>query len=211
MANFEIWQKADLKKPLQVQALHGVVFSADNMANLFGVEVLDDGAAASLTGSVTGYAIRADGATLTVTGTLAGNKASITLPASAYVVTGPLDIVVKVTGGGATTTVGAWRAYVQRSTTDSIIDPGHVIPSLEELLALIEPMEQGTAAANAAAQAANTAASNANTKANAANTAANTANTAAGKIDNMTVAATTGNAGTSAQAVISEVSGHKQR
>lgn len=174
--NFETWLQSDLTKPLKVQALHGVFFSADNAANLIGVEVYNNGTAAALSGTCIGYAIRADGGTLPITGTVSGNKASIILPTSAYVIEGPLDIVIKVVSGSVKTTVGACRGYVQRATTDTIIDPGHVIPSLEELLALIEPMEEATDAANAAAASANNAASNANSKATAANTAATNAN-----------------------------------
>ena len=194
MAQFETWLQSDLQRPLTVQTLTGVVFSADSQANVLGVEVLDGGAPAALSGTVMGYIIRADGATVSVAGALAGSRASIVLPQSAYAVTGPLDIVIKLTQGSGSsptvTTLGACRAYVQRSTTDTIVDPGHIIPSLEELLALIEPMEQGTAAANAAAQAANAAAGNASAKAAAADaaaqnaaSAAQTANTAAQNAD----------------------------
>lgn len=189
--NFETWLQSDLTKPLKVQALHGVFFSADNAANLIGVEVFDGGTAAALSGTCIGYAIRADGGTLPITGAVSGNKASIILPTSAYVIEGPLDIVIKVVSGSVKTTVGACRGYVQRATTDTIIDPGHVIPSLEELLALIEPMEEATDAANAAASSANNAASNANSKAAAANTAAQSANTAASTANTAAANATT--------------------
>lgn len=143
MALFETWLKSDLKKPLNVERLTGNLFSSDNEGNKIGVEVLDNGAAATLTGGVTGYIIRADGATVTVTGTLSGNKASIVLPSSAYVVVGQVSIVIKV----STTTVGACVGYVYRTTTDTLVDPGHVIPSIEELLAKIADCEAATAAA----------------------------------------------------------------
>ena len=177
--NFETWLQSDLTKPLKVQTLHGLFFSADNAANRIGIEVFNAGLPAALSGTCIGYAIRADGGTLTITGAVNGNKASIILPTSAYVIEGPLNIVIKIVSGSVKTTIGACQGYVQRATTDTIIDPGHVIPSMEELLALIEPMEQGTAAANAAAASANTAATNANNKASAANTAATNANNAA--------------------------------
>ena len=73
-----------------------------------------------------------------------------------------------------------------------------MIPSIAELLAKIEEMEQGTTAANAAASAANTAAGKANTaatnadsKASAANTAASSANTAATNANSKATAADT--------------------
>ena len=199
--NFATWLQSDLTKPLKVQALHGVFFSADNAANLIGVEVYNNGTAASLSGTCIGYAIRADGGTLTITGTVSGNKASIILPTSAYVIEGPLDIVIKVVSGSVKTTVGACRGYVQRATTDTIIDPGHVIPSLEELLAQIDACEQATDAANAAA-------TNANSKASAANTATTRANNAAAALENMDATATTLTPGSSATASVSTVSGH---
>ena len=144
MAVFETWLRSDLKKPLVVQKLTGNLFSADNEGNKIGVEVLDNGAAASLSGSVYGYVIRADGATVTVTGTLSNNKAYIVLPSSVYSVVGQVSIVIKV----GTTTVGACVAYVYRTTTDAIVDPGHVIPSISELLEKIGACEAAAAAAN---------------------------------------------------------------
>lgn len=176
MAVFETWLRNDLKKPVKVKQLEGNLFSADNGGNLIGVEVMNNGQAASLSGGVTGYIIRADGQTVVINGSLSGNRASITLPTSAYVVVGQISIVIKV----GTTTVGACTGYVYRTTTDAIVDPGHVIPSLEELLAQIANCIAATSAANTAAGAANTAAGSANTAAGAANTAAGTANTAAG-------------------------------
>lgn len=138
MAVFETWLKNDLKKPVSVKQLSGNLFSADNGGNLIGVEVTDDGSPASLSGGVYGYVIRADGATVVVQGSLSSNKASITLPTSCYAVVGQISIVIKV----GTTTVGACVGYVYRTTTDTIVDPGHVIPSLEELVAQIATMQQ---------------------------------------------------------------------
>lgn len=143
MALFETWLKSDLKKPLKVEQLKGNLFSSDNGGNQIGVEVLDNGSPATLTGGVIGYVIRADGATVAVNGSLSGNRASIVLPASAYVVTGQVSIAIKV----GSTTVGACSAYVYRTTTDSLVDPGHVIPSIEELLEKIAACEAATTAA----------------------------------------------------------------
>lgn len=184
MAVFETWLKNDLKKPVSVKQLSGNLFSADNGGNLIGVEVTDDGSPASLSGSVYGYVIRADGATVVVQGSLSSNKASITLPTSCYAVVGQISIVIKV----GTTTVGACVGYVYRSTTDTIVDPGSVVPSIAELLALIGDCEAATTAATSAASSANSAAS---------------------AIANMTVGVTEVTAGTAPSAVISDVSGHK--
>lgn len=191
MAVFETWLKSDLQKAVQVKSIQGNLFSADNAGNLIGVVITNGGSPAEITGNVTAYVIRADGATVVVEGSLSGNRASVTLPASAYAVVGQASIVIKV----GTTTVGACTIYVYRSTTDTIVDPGEVIPSITELLEKIDEMEQGTAAANTAAQNANT--------------AATSATTAASKIDNMTVEASRLPESASPTAQISEVSGHK--
>lgn len=138
MAVFETWLKSDLKKPLKVTQLEGNLFSQDNGGNLIGAEVTDGGQAATLSGNVTGYFMRADGETVVIVGTLSGNRASIVLPASAYVVVGQASIVIKV----GDTTVGACVGYVYRTTTDAIVDPGRLIPSLADLLAQIETMRE---------------------------------------------------------------------
>ena len=101
--NFETWLQSDLTKPLKVQTLHGLFFSADNAANLIGAEVFNGGVPAALSGTCIGYAIRSDGGTLAITGTVSGNKASIILPTSAYVIEGALDIVIKVVSGNVKT------------------------------------------------------------------------------------------------------------
>ena len=147
---FETILHSDLQKLVQVEQLTGNMFSADNGGNKITVEILDGGAPATVSGAVYGYVIREDGKTVVIEGSLSGNKASITLPTSAYAVIGWIDIVIKV----GNTTAGACRAYVYRTTTDVIVDPGEVIPSLAELLAQIGACQQATEAATAAATAA---------------------------------------------------------
>lgn len=153
---FETILQSDLQKMVNVKQLTGNLFSADNGGNKITVEILDGGAPATVSGSVYGYAIREDEKTVVIEGTLSGNKASIVLPASAYAVIGKLNIVIKV----GTATVGACSAYVYRTTTDAIVDPGSVVPDISELLAQIGACEEATTAANTAATAANTAAAN---------------------------------------------------
>lgn len=216
----ETWLKTDLQKGVDVTPLRGNLFSGDSQSNLIGVEVYDNDQAVTLSGSVQGFFIRGDGATVTIAnGTLDGNKASVILPSACYAIIGPVSIAIKVGG----TTVGACHGYVYRTSTDAIVDPDHVIPSLSELLAQIEACQNATTAANTAATNANTkagladtAATNANQKATAANNAASLANSAAAyantagaKINNMTVSASGLAAGASPTATVSEVDGHK--
>lgn len=139
MAQLETWIRQDLKKPLQVQYLNGTMFSQDNAANLVGVEVFDDGEPATLGGSVSANVVRSDGGTVAVSGgTLSGNKVSVILPQAAYAIPGAISIIIKLTTGGTVTTLGAIVVTVYRSSTDAVVDPGTIIPSVQNLISQIE-------------------------------------------------------------------------
>lgn len=138
MARIETWFNQDLKQAVKVRYIDGNVFSADNGGNVVGVNVFDEGQPATLSGTVSGSVIRADGVTVAIIGTLSGNKASVILPQSAYVVPGALSVVIKLTSGSVITTLCAVVANVYVSSTDSIVDPGTIIPSVETLIAEIE-------------------------------------------------------------------------
>ena len=138
MAVIESWVRCDLKKPVQVQMLGGNLFSMDNQGNKIGVEVFNNGAEASISGTVSGNVIRADGATVAVSGTLSGNKAYIVLPQAAYAVPGFITIVIKLTSSGVITTLAAVTGIVYRSSTDTTVDPGTIIPSIQTLIAEID-------------------------------------------------------------------------
>lgn len=152
MAWYTTWLRADLENPPQVQPIHGVMFSQDRMGNLIGVRVYYNGAAAALSGTVTGYVIRADGETVLVSGRLENNnEAYIVLPQAAYAIVGQISVVIKLSDENSDTTLCACTAYVQRSRTDAIVDPGGVIPDIATLLAQIDQMHAATANANDAA------------------------------------------------------------
>lgn len=137
MAVIETWVKTDLQSIVKVKMMHGILFSQDNMANLIGVELLDGGAPATVSGSVSANVLRADGTTVAVAGTLSGNLASVTLPQAAYAVPGTVAIAIKLTTDGTITTIGAIQSIVYRTSSDTIIDPGTIIPSVQDLIAAI--------------------------------------------------------------------------
>ena len=134
MAQYESWFKQDLKKPIKVQLLNGNLFSQDNQGNLIGVEVFDNGEPASLAGTVSANIIRADGGTVAATGTLSGNKCSVVLPAAAYAIPGLATIVIKLTSSGVVTTLLALVVTIYRASTDTAVDPGTVMPSIQSLI-----------------------------------------------------------------------------
>lgn len=135
MAKIETWLRQDLKKPVKVQYLAGNLFSQDNQGNLIGVEVYNGSNPANVNGNVTANVVRADGATVAVTnGTISGNKCSVVLPGSAYAIPGQISIVIKLTNGNEITTIGAIVSVVYRSSTDTAVDPGTILPSIQSLI-----------------------------------------------------------------------------
>lgn len=138
MAQIESWFGQDLSNAVKVQYITGNVFSMDNLGNRVGVYVYKDGAPYSLAGTISGNIIRADGGTVAVTGSLSENRAWIDLPQSCYTVPGRISIVIKNTADSVVTTLCAVVANVYQSSTDTVIDPGTIIPSIEALIAEIE-------------------------------------------------------------------------
>lgn len=138
----ETWLTQDLNKPVKVQSISGNLFSQDNMANLIGVEIMDGNQPATVSGIVSANVLRADGATVAVTGTLIGNKASVVLPQSAYLVPGMTAIVIKLIDDEEVTTIGAVQAIVYRSSTEEVIDPGTIMPDIQSLIEYIDTVRE---------------------------------------------------------------------
>ncbi len=144
MAQFELWYKQDLNDAVEVQKIPGNVFQNDVNSVVIGAELTSGGTAASLSGySVVGYLIREDGVTMVQTGTIASNKASIVIPNNALTVAGRLDIVIKLAKNSDRISVLACTGYVHRTTTDTIVVPERMVPTLDELLDEIENLENG--------------------------------------------------------------------
>lgn len=144
MAVFETWLKTDLKKPVKVQQIGGVVFSQDNKANKVGVIVSEGGRPVELSGTVYGYVIIPTGETVEVEGAIEDtNKAYFLMPQECYV-EGQISIVIKLTSGDVITTIGACTAYVYKSKTSAEVVPsGTPIPDLSVLMeAIDDAMEQ---------------------------------------------------------------------
>lgn len=157
--NWTIEQDADLRLGAQTPQIwpNALMLTGDNLAHTWRVRVFDGGEAVALTGAtVTGYFVRTDGNTVAVQGSAEGNTAAVTLAQACYAFEGDLKGVMRLTLGGKTVTLSVLTLMVRKVLTDAIIDPGNVIPSLEDLLAQIEAMETATAAATDAADMAST-------------------------------------------------------
>lgn len=145
----------DLDNGVSVTALRPFLFSGDEETHRFIVSVNNE----NLSGAdVYGYFIRADEAMVTVNGSVdAEGRAVVVLSKPCYSAPGRFQFAIRVIQGGVKRTVFCAEGYVQHTTSDSIVDEDNVIPSIEDLFAQIEIMEQATAAANAAADKANNA------------------------------------------------------
>ncbi len=112
---------------------------ADIKANRVGAMVYLDGEPVTLTGTCAGTAILADGSTVPITGgVVTGNTAYINLPAACYSVEGQIKVFVTLTTNGIVTTLLAAMGTVQLTETDTVIDPGEIIPSVNALITAIE-------------------------------------------------------------------------
>ena len=203
MALFETWLTQDKNTPVQVTRLPGDLFSGDRDGNLIGVSVVNNGTAVTLSGTCMAYIIRADGQTIEMQGTVSGNKASVVLPSSAYIIVGPISIVLKVDN----VTVAACATYVHETATDTVIDEDNVIPSLEDVYEKLSNLDSAvttaqTAASNAAssASAASSSATSAGQSATSAGNSATAAEAVADCFNN--VVTVTGAAGTNASVSI---------
>lgn len=112
---------------------------ADKLANRVGVEAYFNGLPQTLAGTCSGTAILSDGSTVAISGgQVSGNTAYIELPAGCYSVEGQIRVFVKLTTGGVTTTLLAAVGTVMLTETDTVIDPGTIIPSVSQLISDIE-------------------------------------------------------------------------
>lgn len=159
MANFIANFVQDLQKPLVPHYCESILLNDDNLSNEISVELLDNGEAATVSGSVVCKAIRADGGTVTFNGTLTGNTVSAILPAAAMAVTGRVGVLLQLVTGEVKTTVLKAVFTSDVGTTDTIIDPGSVVPDISDLLAMLDQMaeaiedaEEATANANNAVE-----------------------------------------------------------
>ena len=149
--------KIDLNKGLSRSYAGMVLATGDKMANCFGAALYRGNEAVNITGyAVTGYFIRNSGSeTVVIAGKAEGNEAVVELPQACYSSDGGFSLAIKVSGTDVTATVRVVDGTIRLTQTGVTIDPGEVIPSLDELFAQIVAMEQATDAAVGAADFAN--------------------------------------------------------
>lgn len=111
----------------------------DAEANRYGVRVFRGGVPENIGGTCVGFFVRPDGGTVVIdTGVVSGNVAYVTLPSACYAVEGQFSLAIKCQGGDVTGTVRIVDGTVSNTTTQTIVDPGTVLPSIEDLIEAID-------------------------------------------------------------------------
>ncbi len=110
----------------------------DQGGNIFGGLLTRNGEPVNLSGAtVTGYFIRADESCVVINGLASGNRFTVTLPRECYAIEGNFSLAIKVTGGNVSGTMRIVDGTVVNTSTGIAIDPGSIVPSLAELMAVI--------------------------------------------------------------------------
>lgn len=131
---------------------HRIIGEGDANANRYGVRLFRSGEPVAIGGSsCQGYFIRhANGDTVVINGgAFHGQEAYVDLPQACYVYEGDFTLIIKLAGSGITGTMRIVDGTVAQTTTGAQIDPGHEIPDISELLALIAGMQDAINTVNA--------------------------------------------------------------
>lgn len=151
MAIYTIRRWVDLDAPIVPEGLRGDLFATEDSAHKFIISATRGGEVVTLDGQVVATFIRADGGTVELAGGLESGAAAVTLEAACYAVPGRFALTMYNAGeDGSKTAVYACVGNVINSTTDTIIDPGTVVPDVSDIVAEYAAMQAAVAAANAA-------------------------------------------------------------
>ena len=140
MANWLIRQTVDLNEGLKVfpeSSAAPLMYPGDHEGHTWEVRCKRGENVCDMSdGTVAGHFLRADGETVTVVGTVDGNICRVKLTQECYAVEGLLQAGMRWTGTGGDKVTLAAGTFVVRETYNSgeIIDPGDVIPTIDDLL-----------------------------------------------------------------------------
>lgn len=155
-----IERTVDIDNGIKQEDLHRLFAVADAGAHTFKITVTSKGIPQSLSGhTVIGYFMTNYYGTVVINGSVSNNVATLILPATCYANNTGFQLIIRLVSGSTKTAIYWGTGYVTRSATDPVIDPGSVVPNLDDILAELDQMEQATQAANTAADNANAAAS----------------------------------------------------
>lgn len=119
--------------------INEAIGEGDVKANVFGFRLYRDGQLLDISDcTVNGYFVRADGSTVVLTGAVNESQiAYVRLAQSCYAVEGNFSLAIRLIGGDEAGTMRIVDGTVVNVTTGTVVDPGSVVPSLADLMAVI--------------------------------------------------------------------------
>lgn len=158
MAIIQIKRLINADAPLYTEVLSGQMFGGEENAHQFIISAKRDGEIVPMSGSVFATFINPDGDKVELTGSMTDNgEATVTLDHDCYAVTGRFELTIFVTGSSDNTAVYSCRGTVRKTDSETIIDPTHIVPDVDQIIAQYGEMQRVTAAAEAASETALTA------------------------------------------------------
>ena len=158
---------ADILAGIGMTGMPSLFAMGDKLAHVLRVRVKAGGEPVDLTGwTVTASVVRQDQATVMMAGRTVGDAAEVTLEAPCYSQSGGFTLSVAIGREQQLITIFCGRGDVTRTRTDSLVDPGHTIPSVDEIIAQYGLMKTAVQNTDAAAKRADDAASGAQKVAN---------------------------------------------
>ena len=158
---------ADILAGIGMTGMPSLFAMGDKLAHVLRVRVKAGGEPVDLTGwTVTASVVRQDQATVMMAGRTVGDAAEVTLEAPCYSPSGGFTLSVAIGREQQLITIFCGRGDVTRTRTDSLVDPGHTIPSVDEIIAQYGLMKTAVQNTDAAAKRADDAASGAQKVAN---------------------------------------------
>ena len=158
---------ADILAGTGMTGMPSLFAMGDKLAHVLRVRVKAGGEPVDLTGwTVTASVVRQDQATVMMAGRTVGDAAEVTLEAPCYSQSGGFTLSVAIGREQQLITIFCGRGDVTRTRTDSLVDPGHTIPSVDEIIAQYGLMKTAVQNTDAAAKRADDAASGAQKVAN---------------------------------------------
>lgn len=150
---------ADILAGIGMTAMPSLFAMGDKLAHVLRVRVKAGGEPVDLTGwTVTASVVRQDQATVMMAGRAVGDAAEVMLEAPCYSQSGGFTLSVAIGREQQLITIFCGRGDVTRTRTDSLVDPGHTIPSVDEIIAQYGLMKTAVQNTDAAAKRADDAA-----------------------------------------------------
>lgn len=127
-----------------------LMIPGDGKAHVWEIEVRNNGQPVDLTGcTVNAWFARDDGNAVYLVGQVSGNVASVTLSQECYAIAGQLRGVLKIAKGGEVMSACESFFTVREPLPSQYVDPGQMIPSIDELLGRVEDCEAAATAGTA--------------------------------------------------------------